>query len=204
MEDFGKRLKEERERLGLSQARFAEICGVGRTAQFNYERGERHPASVYLDAAEKLGVDVHYVFTGTRKGKDWGYARAFSRMLYTTEWLMGLQEGQLEALSKELVELDEKADWFNEKPDGRPASADYSAWIEHFRSWLGTASKLDYCLDANLLSKLLDAVAAAAEKGGAALSTEKRLRAALILYRDAKQTGEIDPQRVGDVVRLAT
>lgn len=204
MEDFGKRLKEERERLGLTQEKFGLACGVGKTAQYLYERGQRHPASVYLDAAEKLGVDVHYVFTGTRKGKDWGYARAFSRMLYTTEWLMGLQEGRLEALSKELVELDEKADWFNEKPDSRPASADYSGWIEHFRNWLGTASKLDYCLDTTLLAKLLDAVAAAADKAGAALSTEKRLRAALMLYRDAKQTGEIDPQRVGDVVRLAT
>lgn len=203
MEDFGKRLKEERERLGLSQAKFAELCGVGRTAQFNYERGERHPASIYLDAAEKLGVDTHYVFTGTRKGKDWAYARAFSRMLYTFEWLLGLEEQRLEAIAKELADLNDKVDWFNDSPDTRPDSVSFQEWISSFRDWLGTAAKLDHCVDVALLSQLIDAVSQAADKVGATLTTEKRLRAALVLYRDAKRSGEIEQRQIDNAVRLA-
>jgi transcriptional regulator with XRE-family HTH domain len=204
MEQFGKRLKEERERLGLSQAKFAELCGVGRTAQFNYERDERHPATDYLDAAEKLGVDIHYVFTGTRKGKDWAYARAFSRMLYTFQWLLGLEERRLEAIAKELVDLNEKADWFNEHPSTRPQAVSFQDWIQSFRDWLGTAVKLDHCIDVHLLSRLIDAVSKASERMGANLSTEKRLRAALILYGEAKQSGLIDRQRVDEAVKLAS
>ncbi|MCP5254039.1 MAG: helix-turn-helix transcriptional regulator [Zoogloeaceae bacterium] len=203
MEDFGKRLKEERERLGLSQARFAELCGVGRTAQFNYERGERHPASVYLDAAEKLGVDIHYVFTATRKGNDWAYSRAFSRMLYTFEWLLGLEERRLEAIARELVDLNEKADWFNDSPNTRPDCVSFQEWLASFRDWLGTAAKLDHCVDVALLSQLIDAVSLAADKVGATLSTEKRLRAALMLYREAKRCGGIEQRQVDDAVRLA-
>lgn len=204
MEEFGKRLKEERERLGLSQAKFAELCGVGRTAQFNYERDERHPATDYLDAAEQLGVDVHYVFTGTRKGKDWAYARAFSRMLYTVEWLLGLEEKRLEAIAKELVDLNEKADWFNEHPSSKPSSVSFQEWIQSVRDWLGTAEKLDHCIDVRLLSRLIDAVGKASDKMGAGLSTEKKLRAALLLYGEAKKSGLIDRQRVEDAVRLAS
>lgn len=203
MSNLGKRLKDERERLGLTQQKFGGACGVSKTTQYLYEKGERQPAADYLDAAERLGVDAHYIFTGTRKGKDWSHGRAMGRMIYTFEWLLGLEEGPLNVLETELVELDERADWFNESPDKRPASVDYGEWINRFRTWLGTATKLESIVDAGLLARLLDDVARAAEEGGAALSTEKRLLAALMLYRYAKQTGEIDRQQVADAVRLA-
>ncbi|MDD5478739.1 helix-turn-helix transcriptional regulator [Rhodoferax sp.] len=64
MENFGDRLKSERERLGHTQAKFAEACGVGSTAQYNYEKGDRDPAVSYLLAAEKLGVDLQYLLHG--------------------------------------------------------------------------------------------------------------------------------------------
>jgi len=60
------RLKEERERLGLSQAEFGAIGGVKKLAQFNYEKGERHPDSTYLAAIAKAGADVLYILTGER------------------------------------------------------------------------------------------------------------------------------------------
>lgn len=196
MEDFGKRLKEERERIGLSQARFAELCGVGRTAQFNYERGERHPSSVYLDAAEKLGVDTLYVMTATRKGKDWDYARACNQMLYTIEMLLGLEENRLEDIAGRVVALEQQLD--------QRGQTHADEWISHLRNWLGTTSRLESVVDAALLARLLDDVTRVAEEGGVALSTEKRLRAALMLYPDAKKTGEIDARRTTDAVKLAS
>lgn len=66
MNSFGVRLKEERERLGLNQAEFAEACGVKRVAQGNYEKDARSPDATYLVAAAQLGVDVNYLITGVR------------------------------------------------------------------------------------------------------------------------------------------
>lgn len=64
----GKRLKEEREKLGFNQTAFAAIGGVGRKSQFNYEDDERKPDSDYLAAIAAIGADVRYIVTGDREG----------------------------------------------------------------------------------------------------------------------------------------
>ena len=66
MSTFGERLREERERLGLSQVAFAALLGLGKHAQINYEADRRSPDSNYLSAAAKQGVDIYYVLTGRR------------------------------------------------------------------------------------------------------------------------------------------
>lgn len=66
MNGIGDRLREERERLGLSQAVFGELGGVKANAQGNYEKGERFPDAAYLQAVFERGVDVLYVVTGIR------------------------------------------------------------------------------------------------------------------------------------------
>ncbi|QPG65942.1 helix-turn-helix transcriptional regulator [Pseudomonas sp. BIGb0427] len=63
---IGDRLKEERERLGLSQTDFAALAGASKNSQYNYEKGERSPDANYLAAAAQQGVDVLYVVTGQR------------------------------------------------------------------------------------------------------------------------------------------
>lgn len=60
------RLRDERERLGLSQTAFAEVGGVQKRAQINYEKDERHPDAGYLAAVAAVGVDVLYILTGQR------------------------------------------------------------------------------------------------------------------------------------------
>ena len=69
---FGERLREERERLKLSQSDFGEACGVKKLAQFNYEKGERSPDVAYLEKASNLGVDLYYLLTGLRIGRTIG------------------------------------------------------------------------------------------------------------------------------------
>ncbi|MGD9887877.1 MAG: helix-turn-helix domain-containing protein [Halothiobacillaceae bacterium] len=61
------RLREERVRMGLSQAAFAERAGTTGRSQRNYESGERFPDSNYLEALAKIGVDVLYILTGRRE-----------------------------------------------------------------------------------------------------------------------------------------
>lgn len=63
---FGQRLRAERERLGLSQSAFGDLCGVGKNAQINYEGDKRSPDGVYLMAAAGAGADVLFIVTGER------------------------------------------------------------------------------------------------------------------------------------------
>jgi transcriptional regulator with XRE-family HTH domain len=66
--NLGSRLKSERLRLGLSQAEFASLGGVGKSSQIHYESGDRTPDSNYLIALSSHGVDVSYVLLGTTAG----------------------------------------------------------------------------------------------------------------------------------------
>lgn len=60
------RIKEERERLGLSQDAFAKAGGVSKRAHIYYEQGERSPSADYLAGIAEIGVDVAYIITGIR------------------------------------------------------------------------------------------------------------------------------------------
>ncbi|WP_322037223.1 helix-turn-helix domain-containing protein [Burkholderia cepacia] len=64
--NVGARLREERTRLQLSQAAFADVAGVTKTTQGNYETNKRSPDAVYLAAIAEHGVDIQYVVTGRR------------------------------------------------------------------------------------------------------------------------------------------
>ncbi|WP_339615222.1 helix-turn-helix transcriptional regulator [uncultured Gilvimarinus sp.] len=61
---MGERLKEERERLGWSQQKLADTCGVTMRSQRNYEKSERHPDANYIAALAAVGLNVMYILTG--------------------------------------------------------------------------------------------------------------------------------------------
>lgn len=63
---FGERLKEERTRLDMNQADFAEIAGVTKKTQILYEKNERTPDGNYFAAIATKGADVMYILTGDR------------------------------------------------------------------------------------------------------------------------------------------
>lgn len=66
MTGIGPRLRQERERLGMTQKVFGLIGGVEPNAQGRYESGERAPKADYLAKVARHGVDVLYVLTGQR------------------------------------------------------------------------------------------------------------------------------------------
>lgn len=66
MDTFGDRLKEERERVGLTQVALAELAGVSKSAQVGWESGRSVPNASYLAVAIAQGIDVTYVLTGIR------------------------------------------------------------------------------------------------------------------------------------------
>ena len=83
MSGIGARLREERERLGLSQRVFGEIGGVEPNAQGKYESGDRTPKADYLAAVASKGVDVLYVLTGSRT------PTPLQNLSEVEEWVLG-------------------------------------------------------------------------------------------------------------------
>lgn len=66
-EAFGERLKNERERLQLTQAEAAEACGVRREMWGKYERGQTDPGCMVLEHFSALHADVLYILTGRKE-----------------------------------------------------------------------------------------------------------------------------------------
>jgi len=62
--DIGRRLKEERERLGYSQTDFAALGGASKGSQIAWEKGSAYPNAAFLSSIASAGADVNYVLTG--------------------------------------------------------------------------------------------------------------------------------------------
>lgn len=62
----GERLREERERMGLSQPKFAAIAGTTKQTLFSWETGKTAPDGFQLAALAAAGADALYVVTGER------------------------------------------------------------------------------------------------------------------------------------------
>src|SRR5688500_10735671 len=68
---FGARLAEERKRLGLKQAEFAQLVGTDVPKQSLYENDRRELRADYLARLADANVDVVYVLTGKRSEGGW-------------------------------------------------------------------------------------------------------------------------------------
>lgn len=65
---FGDRLREERERLGMSQPKFAALAETTKQTLFSWETSKTAPDGFQLAALHKAGVDVLFVITGKHTG----------------------------------------------------------------------------------------------------------------------------------------
>lgn len=63
---IGERLKEERERLHMTQPAFAAAAGAAKRTLIEWEKGSTSPSAVQLSALSTIGVDVLYILTGQR------------------------------------------------------------------------------------------------------------------------------------------
>jgi len=68
---FGTRLAEERKRLGLKQAEFADLVGTDVPKQSLYENDRRELRADYLARLADAEVDIVYVLTGRRSEGEW-------------------------------------------------------------------------------------------------------------------------------------
>lgn len=63
---LGNRLREERDRVGMTQPVFAEAVGAKKRTLIDWEKGVSSPTATQLEALAAIGVDVLYVLTGRR------------------------------------------------------------------------------------------------------------------------------------------
>lgn len=61
-----KRLRSERERLGLTQPQLAEIAGAAKRTVVDWEKGVSSPTGVQLARLAVAGIDVQFVLIGKR------------------------------------------------------------------------------------------------------------------------------------------
>ena len=65
---FGKRMREERNKLGLNQTDFGALGGLTKNTIIDYEKDIGLPNTKFLLAIAASGADVGYILTGQRAG----------------------------------------------------------------------------------------------------------------------------------------
>ena len=66
---LGSRLKEERERLGLTQARLGALVGAAERTVIEWEKNASSPKGHLLEVMAQVGLDAAYVVTGRRQDR---------------------------------------------------------------------------------------------------------------------------------------
>ena len=85
--DIGSRLKEERERLGLSQTALGAIGDFGKTTVIAWERGTAFPNALFLSDIAEMGADIQYIVTGRRQGQGIGESAVHQAVLDAVDLL---------------------------------------------------------------------------------------------------------------------
>ena len=200
---IGNRLREERERLCLSQALFSGKIGISRMSQVNYESGKRSPDAAYLLAAFENGVDVGYVVTGKRTKTPDFYRMATLFVLQTIEKRTGFSYDVLGFVIEAISDL-AFSEWLKDRvelqsmPD---VKWDMTQWID-----LTLLKQLAAALFENdrLLRDIFGAVNfAVGEYGPYILSPEKRLATILMLFKAFRVADEVDSDMVNETIKLA-
>lgn len=96
---FGERLRKERERVKLNQTQLAEVAGIKRMAQSQYEKEVRSPTIKYLSAIAATGIDLHYLLFGSKASPLAGEQRSLEKRIFSLveQYAQQQPDGQLGA-----------------------------------------------------------------------------------------------------------
>lgn len=212
MTGLGKRLAEERKRLGLSQSAFADLIGVSFSSQRRYEDGRSSPDTLYLDSLRKHGVNVEYVISGRAKQSAKGYnpdtlvefGLAVAKLYQISpEELNGLAHSVSEAMKGERSLIRWKCGpsrnglhLMRQLFLGTPRS-----FSKRLKSIQATGD--DAALDALLLAKVISGLESALTCEQKCLEPRKKAQAMVMLYRAFKTSGKVDQAMIEEAVKLA-
>jgi transcriptional regulator with XRE-family HTH domain len=93
---FGARLKQERERLGLTLSDFGLLGQVNRMTQMRYETGSNYPTVEYMHKLGQHGVNIMFIETGLQTSDlvPFNDLEAFSQAIDLIDGLMKLHNFQ--------------------------------------------------------------------------------------------------------------
>jgi transcriptional regulator with XRE-family HTH domain len=202
--EIARRLREERDRLSLSQHSLAVKAGVSRMSQVNYESGKRSPDAEYLKAVAIAGVDVGYVVTGSRSSAPDFYRMATELVLEHISVRTGFAEDVLSFVIQAVAE-GAAFEWMDQEDErkSRPDTEwDMAGWIDDEYADGLLAALFE---NARLLRDVFSAINGAFSDGSdktPLLDGHKRLVLVLMLYRAFSPTGEVDNAVVAESVKL--
>jgi transcriptional regulator with XRE-family HTH domain len=203
---IGERLREERDRLLLSQHMFASKAGVSRMSQVNYESGKRSPDANYLKEVAAAGVDVAYVITGARRLPPDFYRMAASYVLENIEARTGLAEDILVFVIDVLAENAAFA-WMDASKDEQASVQvkwDMTQWIDgEYLDFLIKALFENAVLLRDIFASVNSEFLVDPGKTSCRLLTgDKRLALVVMLYRAFREAGKVDLDVVSEAVKL--
>lgn len=201
---IGERIAEERKRMGLSQAAFAERVGVSFSSQRRYENETRTPDTEYLSALVDVGVDMDYVFTGKRDIPERWEARANSRILVNIALALNIEsdafgEATMEAFAQTVAEKTGNAP----PPEAYLADVLDESLLTVENAVYDAVDRSPRIFDEKLLIKVIEGVEMAAAQNGAVIAPSKKAQAITMIYRAFKTSGKVDPAMIDEAVKLA-
>ncbi len=209
---IGKRISEERKRLRLNQADFAKLAGVSFSSQRRYEDGRSAPDTAYLEALQRIGVDVGFVVGYPKPTADelLSDARSSIKVDETGKaedpfesgpgWLLlcalGIPHSTWNVIANKLIQLDEAGIPLIDGTD--------PAWGEEIAKASPLIAKLASMLDSALLTAVLEGVDGVLSVRGETMPPAKKAQAVAMLYRAFKASGKVDPAMIEEAVKLAS
>lgn len=187
---IGDRLREERERLRLTQADFAEKAGIHRNTQARYEASRREPDSGYIETLRALGVDVDYVLFGI---PDITIECPFlSFQGFNDKISLSECRGHASGLRMSANSLRVKHYAYCRTCKNNPINN------------LNVAPRSNHDVDGRLLEQIIEHIETVVSDTKLSLTSIKKARAIVLLYRSAVASGKIDIKAIKDTISLAS
>lgn len=195
----GIRLREERERLSLSQAEFAEKTGISRVTLGRYETGKRNPDTAYLSTLKGIGVDLDWVIFGVRKDEvvDCPYTKTLGIPSGSLMKPISLADCRNMASGVTLRQAN--------NADGIKQWNDYcQVCPQHPAKGMLTKQTGGVDIDVNLLVSVIEGVEKILQNNGETkIEPSRKARAIAMLYRAFKASGKVDPTMIEEAINLA-
>lgn len=205
MANVGKRLREERERLKLTQDAFAISCGVSRRAQVTYEANERSPDAKYLEAAAKFGVDIAYVVYGGRTDfKETIRLLVIEDLLFCICFELGFDDGAVQDLISKSIPVVQGL--YNMREDAGGGGAYLAESVKTFiekSARISSNSQSRKQLNVRLLELVIEEVDSALAQQKKTLTTKKKTLIISMLYQAGEISGVIDKSILDNSISLA-
>ncbi len=190
---IGSRIREQRERLGYSQAEIAEKAGVTARSQRNYETGTRVPDAGYLATIAPLGIDINYVLNGRRAYQEHNGPQE-STFVLAFEMAFGISSADLGKIVEKTLVDDEVT--------GFSPSVFFDGMMRESSVFRLMADQYA-TLNIGLLTSTLEGIEAVTTKENLNITPAKKASAAAILYRTFKASGKIDYVMIKETIYLA-